>query len=85
MPRAVFSGRHPRAPSYLLVGQRVGDAEHVARAVLDTDQDRSTGGVRERDDRSHQAGRRREVALELEGLAFVAAEEGGDVHQSEFY
>ncbi len=58
----------------LLEGHRIRDSANVPSPVLDTDENGTAGRVRERYDGPQQPLRRRDVALELEGLAFRASE-----------
>ena len=69
--------RHP-----FPVGERVGNPDNLARPVLDADQDRPAGSVRECDHRAQQPLRRGQIALELEDLALGAAEDFGAVHRA---
>ena len=67
----------------LLGAQPLRDAQDVPRTVLNPNEHRAAGGVRERDHRARQAVRRREGARELERLACVPQQESGQVHGSE--
>ena len=64
---------------------RLRNATEAARGMLPDRLGRTpVGHVREGDGRSQQAVRRREIALELEGLTFVAAA-SDEVHRSNFF
>jgi len=61
--------------------QRFSYTAHVARTVLDTDKYGPPGGVGECDDGPEHSVWRRQVALELEGLALRAFEQIEKVHE----
>ncbi len=65
--------------------QDVGNALDSPRAVLNTDKKGASGGIGERDDRLERALGRSEITLELQRFAFRPAEEGDQIHSSEFY
>ena len=57
----------------------------MPRPVFDTDDDRPPGGVGEGCDGAQEPGRRRQIALELNGLALWLGEQGEEIHDSEVY
>ena len=64
----------------LFQGERVGNPTYVPSPILDSDEDNAARGVGEGDHSSQQSLGRRQVALELEGLAFGVAQCVEEVH-----
>jgi hypothetical protein len=64
----------------LLQIKRIADAANVASPVFHADQQCPAGGIGEGDDRLQDAVRRRELSLELEGLAFGPFEDLDELH-----
>ena len=69
----------------LFLHQYVGDSLDPLRTVLDSQHKNAARGVGERNDGLQRAVRGREIALELQCLAFRSTKEGNQVHDSAFY
>ena len=69
----------------LFLRQNVRDALDPLRAVLDSQHENAARSVGERNDGLQHAVRRREIAFELQRLAFGPTEQGNQVHNSAFY
>jgi hypothetical protein len=69
----------------LFFRQYVADTFDFSGSVLDPDHDDAALRIRERHDGSQDAFRGGKIALELQGFAFVPAEEGLQIHYSAFY
>src|SRR6266850_6504963 len=69
----------------LFFRQYVMDTSDLLGSVLDSEQKDATGSIRERDQGFQNAFRGGKIALELQCLAFVPAEQGYQIHYSAFY
>lgn len=68
----------------LFQGERVRNPAHVPSAVLYPNENNAAGSIGKGDNRAQQSLRRRQVALELEGLALGAAQCVEEVHTRKY-